>query len=166
VTTLAPVRISVPNHLVLEVPMSPSFGPVDLVALAFDAPRIPPAVSRAVLDVAASGAVTLLDLAVVRRGDEGELVILEAQDLGDEVDLVAIELPASGLTGDEDLREIGAEIDPGTSVLVLAIEHTWSRDLVAAAVAADAAVILHERIPAATVNEIADQAEAAAGSPA
>lgn len=139
--------------------MPSSFGPVELVALAFDAPRIPPAVSRAVVDVAASGAVTLLDLAVVRRSEEGGLVILEAQDLGDEVDLVAIELPATGLTGDEDLREIAAEIDPGTSVLVLAIEHTWSRQLVSAVVEAEADVILHERVPAAAVNEIAALAE-------
>lgn len=138
--------------------MEPSFGPVELVALAFDAPRIPPAVSRAVLDVAGSGAVTLLDLAVVRRSEEGGLAVLEAQDLGDEIDLVAVELPASGLTGDEDLWEIAAEIDPGTSVLVLAIEHTWSRQLVSAAIGADTDVILHERIPAVAVNEIAARA--------
>lgn len=141
--------------------MEPSLGPVELVALAFDAPRIPPAVSRAVLDVAGAGAVTLLDLVVVRRGDDGEVAVLEVHELGDEVDLVTVDLPASGLTGDEDLREIAATIDPGTSVLVLAIEHTWSRDLVAAAVAADASVILHERVPAVTVNEIAAQAETA-----
>jgi uncharacterized membrane protein len=145
--------------------MSSSFGPVELVALAFDAPRIPPAVARAVLDVAGGDAVTLLDLAVVRRDEKGGLVVLEAQDLGDEVDLVTIELPASGLTGDEDLREIAAEIDPGTSVLVLAIEHTWSRQLVSAAMDADADVLLHERVPAATVNEIAALAETAAGAP-
>lgn len=136
-----------------------SFGPVELVGLAFDAPRIPPAVARAVLEVAGSGAVTLLDLAVVRRGEDGEVAVLEAHDLGDEVDLVAVDLPASGLTGDEDLREIAAAVDPGTSVLVLAIEHTWSRQLVSAAADADADVILHERVPAVTVNEIVAQAE-------
>jgi uncharacterized membrane protein len=146
--------------------MSSSFGPVELVALAFDAPRIPPAVARAVLDVARGDAVTLLDLAVVRRGDDGEIAVLEAHDLGDEVELVAVELPASGLTGDEDLREIAAAVNPGTSVLVLAIEHTWSRQLVSAAMDADADVILHERVPAATVNEIAALAETAAGAPA
>lgn len=145
--------------------MSSSFGPVELVALAFDAPRIPPAVARAVLDVAGGDAVTLLDLAVVRRGDDGEIAILEAHDLGDEVELVAVELPASGLTGDEDLREIASAVNPGTSVLVLAIEHTWSRQLVSAAMDADAEVILHERVPAVTVNEIAALAETAAGAP-
>jgi uncharacterized membrane protein len=145
--------------------MSSSFGPVELVALAFDAPRIPPAVARAVLDVARGDAVTLLDLAVVRRGDDGEIAVLEAHDLGDEVELVAVELPASGLTGDEDLREIASAVNPGTSVLVLAIEHTWSRQLVSAAMDADADVILHERVPAATVNEIAALAETAVGAP-
>ncbi|WP_129787174.1 DUF6325 family protein [Promicromonospora panici] len=145
--------------------MSSMFGPVELVALAFDAPRIPPAVARAVLDVAGGDAVTLLDLAVVRRGDDGEIAVLEAHELGDEVDLVTIELPASGLTGDEDLREIAAAVNPGTSVLVLAIEHTWSRQFVSAVADADADVILHERVPAATVNEIADLAGTAAGTP-
>ncbi|MBL0885134.1 DUF6325 family protein [Myceligenerans indicum] len=144
--------------------METSFGPVELVALAFDDPRIPPPVTRAVLDVAGTGAVTLLDLAVVRRGDDGELVILEAEDLADAAGLVAAELAAPGLTGGEDLQEIAAAVAPGTSVLVLAIEHTWSRRLVAAADAADADVILYERVPAATVNEIAAQAEVASGA--
>ncbi|MFI2489031.1 DUF6325 family protein [Promicromonospora kroppenstedtii] len=144
--------------------MEPSFGPVELVALAFDTPRIPPAVAQAVLDVGATGAVTLLDLAVVRRDQDGNIDILEAHELGDEIDLVAVELPASGLTGDEDLREIAEAVDPGTSVLVLAVEHTWSRELVAAAVAAEADVILHERVPAVTVNEIAALADTAASS--
>ena len=142
--------------------MEPSFGPVELVALAFDTPRVPPSVAQAVLDVGATGAVTLLDLAVVRRDQDGDVEILEAQDLGDEIDLLAVELPASGLTGDEDLREIAAAVEPGTSVLVLAIEHTWSRDLVTAAVAAEADVILHERVPAVTVNEIAALADTTA----
>ncbi|MFD7307928.1 DUF6325 family protein [Promicromonospora sp. NPDC059942] len=142
--------------------MEPSFGPVELVGLAFDTPRIPPSVAQAVLDVAVAGAVTLLDLAVVRRDQAGDVEILEAQDLGDEIDLVAVELPASGLTGDEDLREIAAAVEPGTSVLVLAIEHTWSRELVTAAISADADVILHERVPAVTVNEIAALADTAA----
>lgn len=139
--------------------METAFGPVELVALGFDTPRVPPSVAAAVLDVAAGGAVTLLDLAVVRRGQDGGLDIVEAHELGDEIDLVEVELPASGLTGEEDLREIAAAVDPGTSVLVLAIEHTWSRDLVSAAVAADADVILHERVPAVTVNEIAALAD-------
>lgn len=47
-------------------------------------------------------------------------------------------------------------------MLVLAIEHTWSRQLVSAAIAADAEVILHERVPAVVVNDIA----ARAGAPA
>ncbi|GAB3170473.1 hypothetical protein GCM10027059_36990 [Myceligenerans halotolerans] len=144
--------------------MDPSFGPVELVALAFDSPRIPPSVTRAVRDVAGSGAVTLLDLAVVRRGDDGELVVLEATDVGGEADVVGVELSAPGLTGDEDLREIAAVVEPGTSVLVLAIEHTWSRELVSAAVSVDADVILHERVPAVIVNEIAAQAGAVPGS--
>ncbi|MBE1875846.1 DUF6325 family protein [Myceligenerans pegani] len=139
--------------------MDPSFGPVELVALAFDTPLIPPPVTRAVRDVTGSGAVTLLDLAVVRRGDDGELVVLEAEDVGDEAEVVGVELAAPGLTGEEDLQEIAAAVDPGTSVLVLAIEHTWSRQLVSAAVTADADVILHERVPAVIVNEIVAQAD-------
>ncbi|MCB7135575.1 DUF6325 family protein [Cellulosimicrobium marinum] len=135
-----------------------SFGPVEIVALAFPTSRIPDAVQAAVRDVLAAGTVTLLDLVVVRRSEAGDVEILELTDLGDEVEITDVELTSAGLAGEEDLDEVAAGLAPGTSATVLVVEHTWARGIVAAANENDGVVLLSERIPAEVVNEVADLA--------
>ncbi len=135
-----------------------TFGPVEIVAVAFPADRIPADVQASVLAVLATGTITLLDLAVVRRSDAGDVELLEVTDLGDELEITDVELTGAGLAGEEDLDEIAAGLAPGTSALVLVIEHTWARGVVEAARDAGGVVLLSERIPAEVVNEVADLA--------
>jgi uncharacterized membrane protein len=135
-----------------------TFGPVEIVAIAFPADRIPADVQTSVLDVLAAGTVTLLDLAVVRRSEDGSVELLEVTDLGDELEITDVELTGAGLAGEEDLDEVAAGLAPGTSALVLVVEHTWARGVVGAARDAGGVVLLSERIPAEVVNEVADLA--------
>lgn len=135
-----------------------TFGPVEIVAVAFPTDRIPAGVQASVLEVLAEGTVTLLDLAVVRRSDEGDVEVVEVTDLGDELEITDVELSGAGLAGEEDLDEVAAGLAPGTSALVLVVEHTWARGVIAATSAADGVVLLSERVPAEVVNEVADLA--------
>ncbi|MFB7888234.1 DUF6325 family protein [Cellulosimicrobium cellulans] len=135
-----------------------TFGPVEIVAVAFPTDRIPAGVQASVLEVLAEGTVTLLDLAVVRRSDAGDVEVIEVTDLGDELEITDVELTGAGLAGEEDLDAAAAGLAPGTSALVLVVEHTWARGVIAATSAADGVVLLSERIPAEVVNEVADLA--------
>ena len=108
--------------------------------------------------VVESGAVTLLDLAVVRRSGDG-IEILELDTIGDTLRLTEIEPPAQGLIGDEDLEALAAEIPDGGTTVAIAIEHTWAREVVGAVLSSGAEVVAAERIPADVVNTIADLAE-------
>ncbi|MFB8228945.1 DUF6325 family protein [Cellulosimicrobium sp. NPDC055967] len=135
-----------------------TFGPVEIVAVAFPSDRIPAGVQASVLEVLAEGTVTLLDLAVVRRSDAGDVEVIEVTDLGDELEITDVELTGAGLAGEEDLDAVAAGLAPGTSALVLVVEHTWARGVIAATSAADGVVLLSERIPAEVVNEVADLA--------
>ena len=135
-----------------------TFGPVEIVAIAFPSDRIPAGVQASVLEVLAEGTVTLLDLAVVRRSDAGDVEVVEVTDLGDELEITDVELTGAGLAGEEDLDAVAAGLAPGTSALVLVVEHTWARGVIAATSAADGVVLLSERIPAEVVNEVADLA--------
>jgi len=135
-----------------------TFGPVEIVAVAFPTDRIPVGVRASVLEVLAEGTVTLLDLAVVRRSESGDVEVVEVTDLGDELEITDVELTGAGLAGEEDLDHVAAGLAPGTSALVLVVEHTWARGLVAATGAADGVVLLSERVPAVVVNEVADLA--------
>ncbi len=135
-----------------------TFGPVEIVAVAFPSDRIPAGVQASVLEVLAEGTVTLLDLAVVRRSDAGDVEVIEVTDLGDELEITDVELTGAGLAGEEDLDAVAAGLAPGTSALVLVVEHTWARGVITATSAADGVVLLSERIPAEVVNEVADLA--------
>lgn len=135
-----------------------TFGPVEIVAVAFPSDRIPAGVQASVLEVLAEGTVTLLDLAVVRRSDAGDVEVVEVTDLGDELEITDVELTGAGLAGEEDLDAVAAGLAPGTSALVLVVEHTWARGVITATSAADGVVLLSERIPAEVVNEVADLA--------
>jgi hypothetical protein len=139
-----------------------TFGPVELFVVRFPQERIPESFRSSVLGVLAGGAVTLLDLMVIHHTDQG-LELLELEMLGDEVDLTAVELPAQGLIGDEDLESLAEDLEVGTTALVLAIEHTWARSVVAAVQESGAEVIANERIPASVVNEVVALAPSADG---
>jgi hypothetical protein len=135
-----------------------TFGPVELFVIRFAQERIPERFRSSVLSVLAGGAVTLLDLMVIHHTEQG-LELLELEMLGDEVDLTAVELPAQGLIGDEDLEALAEDLEVGTTALVLAIEHTWARSVVAAVQESGAEVIANERIPADVVNQVVALAE-------
>jgi Family of unknown function (DUF6325) len=137
-----------------------TFGPVELFVIRFPQERIPENFRSSVLAVLAGGAVTLLDLTVIHHTEQG-LELLELETVGDEIDLTAVELPAQGLIGNEDLEALADELEVGTTALVLAIEHTWARDVVAAVRESGADVIANERIAADVVNEVVALAQSA-----
>ncbi len=135
------------------------FGPVDVVAIGFPQPRVPGAVRAALLATLRTGAVTLLDLVVIRRAESGEVEILELIDLGEELGIADVVLARPGLAGQEDVDEIAEALALGTTAIVLVVEHTWARDLVATASDADAIVLVNERIPAPVVAAVAEMVQ-------
>ncbi len=140
--------------------MTLRFGPADVVALAFPTSRVPDAVREATLAALRSGVVTLLDLVVIRRSEADELEILELEDLEEDLGLAEFTVSRQGLTGQEDIDTFGAALAPGTTALVLVVEHTWARDIVATAADAGAIVLAAERVPAAVVEAVVELAEA------
>ena len=135
-----------------------SFGPADLYVVAFPEDHIPDEVRESLLATLESGVITLLDLIVVRRRDDGSLEILEVDVLGDEIDLTEIEVTGSGLVGEEDLDQLTSELPPGSSALVVLLENTWARSIAGAVRDAGATVLAVDRFPADVVNEVAELA--------
>jgi uncharacterized membrane protein len=135
-----------------------TFGPADMYVVAFPDDHIPAQVRESLLATIAGGAITLLDLTVVRRLEDGTIEILEVDVLGDEIDLTEIEISGAGLVGEEDLDQLTSELPPGTSALVVLLENTWARSVTAAVRDAGATVLAVERFPADVVNEVAELA--------
>ena len=135
-----------------------TYGPADLYVVAFPSEHVPDQIREAVLQTLGSGVIKLLDLVLVRRGQDGSTEVLEIESLGEEFDLTLIETTGSGLVGQEDLDELIEEVEPGTSVLVFLFENTWARSIAAAVRDTGAVVISAQRFPAEVVNEVAELA--------
>jgi uncharacterized membrane protein len=135
-----------------------TYGPADLYVVAFPSEHVPDQIREAVLQTLGSGVIKLLDLVLVRRGQDGSTEVLEIESLGEEFDLTLIETTGSGLVDQEDLDDLIEEVEPGTSVLVFLFENTWARSIAAAVRDTGAVVISAQRFPAEVVNEVAELA--------
>lgn len=142
--------------------MAEVFGPVDLYAIGFPEERVPERVREELLALLENDAVRVVDLVLVRKSLDGDLSVIEVEDFGDELQITDVELAGAGLTGGEDVDEIGAGLPPGGSALVAVVEHVWARGFVAAARDAGAIVLASERIPAEVVNALVELDEATA----
>jgi hypothetical protein len=126
------------------------YGPIEFYAIAFDGDRPGPAVLKAVDDLVAAGTVNVLDLVFARRSPEGELEILELSDTIDDGDTPPLDM--AGLAGEEDIAELAAGLEPGSSAAILVIELLWAKAFASALYDAGGAVIARESVPAPIVN--------------
>lgn len=131
------------------------YGPADLYVVAFPEDHVPDRVKDALLESLSSGVITLLDLTVIKRAEDGSVEVIEIENLGDEFDLTVIDATSTGLIGDEDIDAMVAQMEPSTTALAILLEHTWARSIAGAVLDSEAVVLAAERIPAAVVNEVA-----------
>ncbi|MFJ1709087.1 DUF6325 family protein [Kitasatospora sp. NPDC088346] len=130
-------------------PDTDELGPVDYLVVEF-----PPATSHftggmaAELDkLVASGTIRVLDLVILTKGADGELDVVEVDDLQDAGELRAAEAQLAGLLAEEDVINLAAAMEPGTTAGVLVWENLWAGPFAAAARRSGGQLIANGRIP-------------------
>ena len=102
-------------------------GPIDYIVVEWPAGTQPNGEGMPLLvDLVDRGLIRILDLAFVRKEDDGAIVGLELNELGDDPQLTVFEGASSGMLGQEDYDEAGAAIQPGCSAALLVYENTWA----------------------------------------
>ena len=132
-----------------------TYGPADLYVVEFPSASVPATVTATLRDVAAAGVITLLDVALVRTLEGGTSELVELDQFADELGMVGVKPPATGLIGMDDIEEFAGDLTPGTSCLLVLMENTWARKITKAVLDAGANVVVVERFPAEVVNEVA-----------
>jgi hypothetical protein len=136
-------------------------GPIDFLLIEFPADRLTGAGAQALLDLVDKGIVTLYDVLVVGKGEDGSVYALDlAEDvdrLGGFADLAWVR---SGLLTEEEMYEAAAAMQAGTLAVLIVYENTWAVPFVAAAMESGGELIAGARIPAQDVMAALDALEA------
>ena len=136
------------------------YGPVEIFLIGFDGAHPGPDVLDAILELVQSGSVRLLDLLFVSRSRDGDLTVMELEEIEDKYGLEGLEVIELGLAGEEDVDDLAGAIPPDTSAALLVIEHLWVREFADTLYRAGGRVLLTERIPAPVINEVVTAATA------
>jgi len=138
-------------------------GPIDFVLIEFSAERLTGGAAQALLDLVDKGIVTLYDVLVVGKAEDGSVYAL---DLADDMDRIGgftdLAWVRSGLLTQDDMQEAAGAMLPGTVAVLIVYENTWARPFVAAARESGGELIASARIPAQDVMDALDALEATA----
>jgi hypothetical protein len=137
-------------------------GPIDFVLIEFPGDRLTGAAADALLDLVDRGVVTVYDLLVVRKDDDGTFSGIDVDDLSADTigGFTAFSGAPSGLLGDDDLAQAADALKPGTTAALIVYENTWAIPFVAAARDVGGQLVASARIPAQDVMDALDALEA------
>ncbi len=124
-------------------------GPVDYRVVEF-----PPGASHFTGEMAAelaklvdSGTIRLLDLVILVKDADGAVEALEIEDLEQLDDLRTAEAQLADLLAAEDITNLAAAMEPGTTAGVLVWENSWAAPFATAARRSGGQLIANGRIP-------------------
>src|SRR5262245_10583971 len=130
-------------------------GPVELLVL-----RFPHAgtgdVGPALRDLMDAGTVRIVDVLFVNKAADGALTTSEVVEL-DDATLQAFDPlrgEGSGLLSAQDAEWLADHLEPGASAGLLLIEHTWATAFRDAVAAVGGELLMSDRIPRATVDDL------------
>jgi len=140
-----------------------SLGPVELIVLKYYGDHftgIPAAMIQSYVD---SGLIRIIDGLLARKGADGEVTVLEIDEVEGEDGGIDLAISDSvDFLNHDDLRAMTADWAPRTTGVVLLFEHLWARGFRDAVADAGGEVVLVERVPRAAIEELERSASAEA----
>ncbi len=131
-------------------------GPVELLALTLPDGRPDDLVLDELDALVAAGTVRIVDAVLATRNADGDLALTELADADGWDRLVALIGHLEGLLATDDVDELVSALGPGQTALLLVLENTWVRPLLAAVRNAGGEVLDEAAITDVVVQEIAD----------
>ena len=133
-----------------------SLGPIEMIVVGFPENQFTGEIAPALADLVESGIVRVVDLVFIAKDDDGNVAAVELNELDTQVSDAYTNLidELDGLIGEEDIEDFGDQLEPGSSIALLVVEHVWAKSF-ADAVANSGGVLLESiRIPREVIDEL------------
>ena len=146
-----------------EAAVLDQMGPVDFFVVAFDNERLRGEAFPLLMDLVDRGIIRVLDLAFIRKGDDGGVTILSEVDLErmEVLDAALLQGAATGMLRPEDLAEAASALERGTSAGGLVYENVWAAPFAAAIRRAGGRIAATGHIPIQELVAALDELDAA-----
>lgn len=130
-------------------------GPIEILEVKFPGNQFRGEIVPALAELVDSGMIRIIDFLFVGRDDDGNVLVTEFNDMGEALiaafDPVVDEV--SELISDEDIATMSASLEPGSSAAIMLFENVWATRFANSLRAANAEIILNERIPLSVIEE-------------
>jgi hypothetical protein len=124
-------------------------GPVDYVIVEFPAgaANFNGEMIAELLTLVDAGTIRVIDMLILVKAEDGSVDAMELADLDDLGELQRIEADLAELLAEEDVVNLAAAMDPGSTAGVLIYENLWAAPFASAARRAGGQLIANGRIP-------------------
>ena len=139
-------------------------GPIDYLVVEWPAGKQPDGEGlKHLIDLTDRGIIRVIDLAFVKKEEDGTVSGMAITDLDADgsLDLVEFEGASSGVIGEEEYEDAGDVLEPGASAAILVYENTWAAPFATALRKNGAQLVANGRIPVNYIIQKLDQLEAA-----
>jgi hypothetical protein len=124
-------------------------GPVDWIVVEFPGSRFNGKIAPALADLVERDLIRVLDLLILKKDDDGALEAFELGDLEDTElgELRGYERELAMLLSEDDVTNLAAAIEPGSSAAVLVWENRWAAPFGSAVRESGGQLVASGRIP-------------------
>ena len=126
-----------------------SLGPIDYVIVEFPAgaSNFTGDMAKELLALVDAGTIRVIDVLILTKNEDGTVEAMELSDIDDLGELQRVEAQLAELLAEEDVENLAAAMDPGSTAGVLIWENLWAAPFAAAARRSGGQLIATGRIP-------------------
>ena len=124
-------------------------GPVDYVVVEFPAgaKNFTGEMAAELLKLVDAGTIRVIDVLILDKNEDGSVDVTELSDIEQLGELQAIEAELAELLAEEDVVNLAAAMEPGSTAGVLIWENLWAAPFASAARRSGGQLVAHGRIP-------------------
>jgi Family of unknown function (DUF6325) len=129
-------------------------GPVEYAILTFPGNKFTGDVAPALARLIESKTIRLLDMLFVGKNDDGDVVVIEFDELDELAVYAELDGEVGGVLGAGDIAYAAETLEPNSSAALLVWEDVWATDFASAVLGSGGALVESGRIPAAIAAEV------------